>query len=101
MSWKALGRISRLLKRVEFQQRGSPHIYAFVWVKGVPAYGKPPDDNVVHFVDKYVTCKNSQSEMKYLVNLQLHGHAKTCMKLGNNVCRFNFSLPAMKGTVIL
>ena len=82
-----LGEIADYFYRVEFQQRASPHIHALFWVKGAPAYGKAPDDTVVHFVDKYVTCKNSQSdEMKDLVNLQLHRHAKTCKKLGHNVC---------------
>ena len=39
--------------------------------------------------------------MKDLVNLQLHRRAKTCKKLGHNVCRFNFPLPPMKETLIL
>lgn len=39
--------------------------------------------------------------MKDLANLQVHRHAKTCKKLGHNVCRFNFPLPPMKETVIL
>jgi len=81
------GEIADYVYRVEFQQRGSPHIHALFWVKGAPTYGKAPDDTVLHFVDKYVTCKNSQSdEMKDLVNLQLHRHAKTCKKLGHNFC---------------
>lgn len=96
------GEIADYFYRVEFQQRGSPHIHALFWVKGAPAYGKAPDDTVVHFVNKYVTCINCQSdEMKDLVNLQVHRHAKTCKKLGHNVCRFNFPLPPMKETVIL
>ena len=92
-----LGEMADYFYRVEFQQRGSPHIHALFWVKGAPAYGKAPDDTVVHFVNKYVTCINCQSdEMKDLVNLQVHRHAKTCKKLGHNVCRFNFPLPPMK-----
>ena len=67
MSWKALwclnlGEIADYFYRVEFQQRGSPHIHVLFWVKGAPAYEKAHDDTVVHFVDKYVTCKNSQSD---------------------------------------
>ena len=78
-----LGEIADSFYGVEFQQRGSPHIHALFWVKGAPAYGKASDDTVVHFVNKYVTCINSQSdEMKDLVNLQVHRHAKTCKKLG-------------------
>ena len=85
-----LGQIVDYFYRVEFQQRGSPHIYALFWVKGAPEYGEASDNTIDHFVDKYVTCKNNQSdEMRELINLQLHRHAKACRKLGHNVCRFN------------
>ena len=42
-------------------------------------------------------------EMENLVNLQMHRHAITCKRSGNNihVCRFNFPLPPMPRTIIL
>ena len=39
--------------------------------------------------------------MSELVNLQMHRHAKTCKRKGQNICRFNFPLPPMPKTMIL
>lgn len=58
--------------------------------------------NLIHFVDKYIICKNDQShEMRELVNLQTHRHAKTCKKGGHKICRFNFPLPSVPRSMIL
>ena len=98
-----IGEIADYFYRVEFQQRGSPHIHGLFWVKEAPQYEKSSDEEIVNFVDKYITCykPDSSSEMEDLVNLQLHRHAKTCKKAGHNVCRFNFPLPPMPRTIIL
>ena len=98
-----IGEIVDFFYRVEFQQRGSPHIHALFWVKDAPQYEKSSNDTIVQFVDKYITCKNNQSdEMKELVNLQTHRHAKTCKKGGHEtICRFNFPLPPMPKSMIL
>lgn len=96
------GEIVDFFYRVEFQQRGSPHIHALFWVKDAPQYEKVSNDTIVQFVDRYITCKNDQSEkMKELVNLQTHRHAKTCKKGGHKICRFNFPLPPMSKSMIL
>ena len=62
--------------RVEFQQRGSPHIHGLFWVKQAPQYEKNPNEEIVAFVDEYITCQkpDSSSEMEDLVNLQMHRH---------------------------
>ena len=98
-----IGEIADYLYRVEFQQRGSPHIHGLFWVKDAPQYEKSSDEEIVNFVDKYITCykPDSSSEMEDLVNLQLHRHAKTCKKAGHKICRFNFPLPPMPRTMIL
>ena len=97
-----IGRIADYFYRVEFQQRGSPHIHGLFWVKDAPQYEKSSDEEVVSFIDKHVTCQKARSsDMEGLVNLQLHRHAKTCKKMGHKVCRFNFPLPPMRNTVIL
>ena len=98
-----IGEIVDFFYRVEFQQRGSPHIHALFWVKDAPQYEKTPNEEIVDFVDKYITCANDElsDDMKDLVNLQMHRHAKTCKKQGNKICRFNFPLPPMPRTMIL
>ena len=73
-----IGEIHDFFYRVEFQQRGSPHIHALFWVKGAPQFGKTPNSEITAFVDKYVSCKSDLQGVvdAELLNLQLHQHAK-------------------------
>jgi len=97
-----IGEIQDFFYRVEFQQRGSPHIHALFWIKNAPQYETVSNDTIAEFVDKHVTCHNDTSDdMTELMNLQIHKHAKTCKKNGQKICRFNFPLPPMPHTVIL
>ena len=73
-----VGEIVDLFYRVEFQQRGSPHIHALFWVRDAPQYEQNTNEEIIHFVDKYITCKNDHSdEIRELVNLQ----TQTCEDL--------------------
>ena len=38
-----LGKITDYVIKVEFQQRGTPHIHLFLWVEGAPIYGVDSD----------------------------------------------------------
>ncbi|KAL9951086.1 hypothetical protein ACROYT_G043682, partial [Oculina patagonica] len=98
-----IGEIADYFYRIEFQQRGSPHIHGLFWVKEAPQYERSCNEEIVNFVDKYITCHKpgTSSEMEDLVNLQTHRHAKTCKKAGHKICRFNFPLPPMPRTMIL
>ena len=88
--------------RIEFLHGGSPHSHALIWIKHAPQYGKDSNEKIIEFVDKYVTCKLDKSnDMKELVNLQLHRHAKTCPVNGKHICAFNFPVPLMRKTIIL
>ena len=87
---------------MEFQQRGSPDIHALFWEEDAPHCEQNANKEIIHFVDKYTSCKNDQSdEMRELVNLQTHRHAKTCKKGGHKICRFNFPLPPVPRSMIL
>ena len=96
-----IGEVVDFFYRVEFQQRGSPHIHGLFWIKNAPEYGKDSDDDIAKFVDKYISCKADSHDLTELVNLQRHKHSKTCRKRGQAVCRFNFPLPPMPRTMIL
>ncbi|CAB3993946.1 Hypothetical predicted protein [Paramuricea clavata] len=96
-----IGEVVDFFYRVEFQQRGSPHIHGLFWTKNAPEYGKDFDEDITNFVDSYVSCKADSDDLTELVNLQRHKHSKTCKKRGNAVCRFNFPLPPMPRTMIL
>ena len=69
-----IGQITDYFYRVEFQQRGSPHIHGLFWINNAPQYEKDSNEKVVTFVDKFITCHkpNRTSEMQDLVNLQMH-----------------------------
>ena len=53
-----VGEIKDYFYRVEFQQRGWPHIHCLFWVKYAPVIDLNNDDHsrVQTFVDKYITC---------------------------------------------
>jgi len=97
-----LGVIEHYYYRVEFQQRGSPHIHCVLWAKDAPKLPEATDNDITQFVDKYISCKisNDDDELSQLVvSLQKHTHNKTCRKSGKQ-CRFNFPRPPSKTTLI-
>ncbi|CAB4007911.1 Hypothetical predicted protein [Paramuricea clavata] len=49
-----IGEVIDFFYRVEFQQRGSPHIHGLFWIKNAPEYGKDSDDYIAKFVNSYV-----------------------------------------------
>lgn len=52
-----LGPISDWFYRVEYQQRGSPHIHMLVWIENAPKCGQDSDSIVTAFIDKIITCE--------------------------------------------
>ena len=48
---KPIGEIVDYFYRVEFQQRGSPHIHSLFWVKNAPHYEVDSNERIVNFVD--------------------------------------------------
>ena len=98
-----LGNIADWFYRVEYQQRGSPHIHMLIWLEQAPTFGHDDDDVVTSFIDKIITCKkpDNDAELAHLVNRQIHRHCQTCRKKSKAECRFNFPQPPMKSTKIL
>ncbi|XP_076849952.1 uncharacterized protein LOC143498932 [Brachyhypopomus gauderio] len=100
-----IGEIVDYFYRVEFQQRGSPHTHCLFWVKDAPQVDKNDDDEVVSFVDHYVTCEmpsEDDKEMHDIVSsVQQHSkrHSKSCRKK-KTTCRFNFPRPPSSRTFI-
>ena len=101
-----IGIVKDYFYRVEFQQRGSPHMHCLFWVKDSPKLNADGVDAVCKFVDQYVTCKlpssSEDSELYGIVSsVQQHSknHSKSCKKKGT-VCRFNFPRPPSTRTFI-
>lgn len=51
-----IGKIKVYFYRVEFQQRGSPHVHCLFWVENAPKLLEDGKQAVCDFIDKYVTC---------------------------------------------
>ena len=98
-----LGKISDWFYRVEYQQRGSPHIHMLIWLEGAPQFCIDSDADVISCIDKIITCQKptENPELLKLVNRQIHRHSHTCRKNTKSECRFNYPQPPMKQTTIL
>ena len=102
-SLEPLGKISDWFYRVEYQQRGSPHIHMVIWVPGAPEYQVQSDTEVTAFIDKIITCHKptDNPQLLDLVNRQVHRHSHTCHKNTKAECRFSYPQPPMRKTSIL
>ena len=96
-----IGKVKDYFYRVEFQQRGSPHIHMLVWVENAPTLETNSEDEIVQFVDQYLTSSAEKNETLELVKLQTHKHSRTCRKKGKPICRFGFPLPPLPRTMLL
>ncbi|CAB3983616.1 ATP-dependent DNA helicase PIF1 [Paramuricea clavata] len=98
-----IGKIKDWFYRVEYQQRGSPHIHMLIWLENAPVFGVDKDEDVVAYIDSIITCRkpNSDPELLDLVNRQTHRHSHTCRKRSKNICTFNYPQPPMGSTQIL
>lgn len=75
--------------RVEFQNRGSPHLHMVVWIDNYPSFDT---DEGLLLIDQVCTCvlPSEDSELYELVKkCQTHYHTNTCRK-NNTTCRFSF-----------
>ena len=100
-SCKPIGKLLDYFYRVEFQQRGSPHIHMLVWIENAPTLETNSEREIVQFVDKYLTCNTDNEKTANLVGLQSHKHSRTCRKKGKPICRFGFPLPPLPRTMLL
>ena len=101
-SHNPIGTVVDFFYRVEFQQRGSPHIHMLMWIENAPIYGKSPDIEISNFIDKHVSCsKHGSNQLRELISIQTHKHSKTCRKKGKAICRFGYPIPPMKKTCVL
>ena len=96
-----LGKITDYFYRVEFQQRGSPHIHMIVWVENAPKYNSSTNEEITTYVDKYLKCCSDEAHLHDLIQLQIHKHSRTCRKKADRICRFGYPLPPLNRTIIL
>lgn len=92
-----IGKVVDYFYRVEFQQRGSPHTHCLFWVENPAKFGWNTDDEIIGFIDNYVTCSlPPETDDMYEVVFSVQQHSKklsiSCKKKGTT-CRFNFPRP--------
>lgn len=61
-----IGRVRDYFYRVEFQQRGSPHIHILIWLQNAPFYHVDSTEDAITYIDAHVSCSLT-SEFKTLV----------------------------------
>ena len=97
-----LGVLKDYFYRVEFQQRGSPHIHMLAWITSAPQFNGSNDGDVVDYIDKVASCSsNVTEEEQAFLECQKHRHTRTCRKRGKAVCRFGIPFPPMRRTMII
>ncbi|XP_041863244.1 uncharacterized protein LOC121653673 isoform X1 [Melanotaenia boesemani] len=100
-----IGKIIDYFYRVEFQCRGSPHVHCLFWIENAPKINTNKDEEVVAFIDKYVTCElpaQDETLLEMVTSVQQHSkrHSKSCKK-GGTECRFNFPRPVSARTFLV
>ena len=97
-----LGEMTDYFYRVEFQQRGSPHIHMLMWTKNSPVFERDSEQEICSYVDQFTSCSKRQDvSLQDLITLQTHKHSKTCKKGNKPVCRFGYPMPPLPKTMIL
>ncbi|XP_013856318.1 uncharacterized protein LOC106512195 [Austrofundulus limnaeus] len=99
-----IGKIIDYFYRVEFQQRGSAHTHCIFWIEDAPQLGINTDEEVIAFIDKYITCDlppETDPLFEIVSSVQMHSkkHSKSCKKQ-HTKCRFNFPRPPSTKTFI-
>ena len=97
-----LGKMKNLFHKVEYQQRGSPHIHMLIWLDNAPVFAVDKNEDVIAYIDRIITCRKPESdpELQDLVNRR-HTSTHTCRKNSKNICRFNYSQPPIRCTQII
>ena len=100
-----IGQILNYDIRKEMQSRGTEHFHSALHVYNAPILDKDSDEEVIAFINKYITCEIPDKETDSILNelvlsRQTHHHTKTCTKKKDVECRFHFKKPLSDKTII-
>lgn len=80
-----LGKVVDHFVRVEFQNRGSPHMHMFFWIE-IFSEIYNNQEKLMSYIDQVISTSSSN---QYAAKFQVHSHSEYCLKkLGK--CRFGF-----------
>ena len=60
-NYAPLGKIQDWFYRVEYQQRGSPHIHMLIWLEGAPVFGVDKNEDMTSFIDQIITQQQKET----------------------------------------
>lgn len=96
------GKLTDFWWRIEFQNRGSPHLHMLCWIENAPNFDTREGRSLINEI---VSCSlsNEDDELNEIVKrVQIHSHSSTCYKnRQDHHCRFNFPRPVSDQTVLL
>lgn len=100
-----VGQILNYDIRKEMQSRGTAHFHSAVHVKDAPIVDKDPDDDVVAFIDKYISdtvpqIEDDENLRNLVLSRQIHHRTRTCKKKTGLECRFHFPKPLSTSIVV-
>lgn len=74
-----------------------------IWCVNSPKYGEDQTEEVIKYIDTYVSCKKyyDNYDISELIKYQTHRHSHTCRKKNRKQCRFGFPKPPLRKTEIL
>lgn len=85
--------------RIEFQNRGSPHLHMLLWCNGIPDFNSEEGIGVINNV---ISCSLRGDNHELVKRLQVHRHSDTCYKdRSTKTCRFGFPRPVSDKTECL
>ena len=89
-SSEPIGKVLDYFYRVEFQQRGSPHIHMLVWVENAPTLETKSEEEIIEFVDEYLTCSSDNEETAKLITFKVTNILEPVEKKGNQYAGLDF-----------
>ena len=98
-----LGKAKYYALHIEFQERGSPHVCAFVWI--LDALRISDETEYKSFVERTISAvlpdPESEPGLFKLAKLyQIDSHSRTCWKYKKNKCRFSYGRFFLDRTII-
>lgn len=100
-----LGKVAHYYVRVEFQNRGSPHVHCFFWIPEAPSISKgSTESEFVSYIDNTISTMlpSKEEDEKFhdlVLTRQTHKHTFSCDKKGS--CRFRFPRAPCEKTKVL
>ena len=89
--------------RIEFQERGSPHVHLIIWILNAPNIQN--EAAYIKFIGQTINDQlpdplNDPELFELVKTYQVHAHSRTCWKY-NNECRFSYGQFFTEKTILV